>query len=193
MTKLSDTQVIILSAACSRLDRMVLPLPRSLKGGAATKVIASLIAKGLVQEVEANVVRGDLVWRETSDGPGVTLVATEVADAAIDGDSTAGVEAAAAPQRASKAKTPKVAPKPQAKARKAPKPTAAATLGKTRDGTKQAQLIAMLKRAKGASITEIADAFGWQHHTVRGALAGALKKKLGLTIVSEKNDRRGRV
>ena len=62
-----------------------------------------------------------------------------------------------------------------------------------RSDSKQAKLIAMLKAAKGASIDEIVAAFGWQPHTVRGAIAGALKKKLGLEVTSEKIDGRGRV
>ena len=64
---------------------------------------------------------------------------------------------------------------------------------KTRADSKQARLIEMLKRDKGASLDEIAKAFGWQPHTVRGAIAGALKKKLGLNVTSEKVDGRGRV
>ena len=51
----------------------------------------------------------------------------------------------------------------------------------------------MLRRARGATIDEIVKALDWQPHTVRGAIAGALKKKLGLTIVSEKSEPRGRV
>ena len=62
-----------------------------------------------------------------------------------------------------------------------------------REGSKQAQLIAMLRRAKGATIDEIAEALSWQPHTVRGAIAGALKKKLGLDVTSEKDDKRGRI
>ena len=52
--------------------------------------------------------------------------------------------------------------------------------------TKQQRLIAMLKRPDGATIAQLARAFGWEKHTVRGALSGALKKKLGLKIVSDK-------
>ena len=55
-----------------------------------------------------------------------------------------------------------------------------------RENSKQAQVIAMLKRPEGATINQICEMTGWQSHTVRGALAGALKKKLGLTIVSAK-------
>ena len=63
----------------------------------------------------------------------------------------------------------------------------------SRTGTKQARLIEMLKRKTGATIEEIVAAFGWQPHTVRGAIAGALKKKLGLKVDSEKVEGRGRV
>ena len=60
-------------------------------------------------------------------------------------------------------------------------------------GTKQAKLIEMLRAEDGATIEEITAATGWQSHTVRGAMAGALKKKLGLEVTSEKVDGRGRV
>jgi hypothetical protein len=62
-------------------------------------------------------------------------------------------------------------------------PEAPATTRPTpRAGTKQAQMIEMLKRPEGATVEQIAEATGWQHHTIRGAISGALKKKLGLTI-----------
>ncbi|MCW5701968.1 MAG: DUF3489 domain-containing protein [Bradyrhizobium sp.] len=62
-----------------------------------------------------------------------------------------------------------------------------------RTDSKQAKLIAMLKRPEGASIAEVVAALQWQPHTVRGAIAGALKKKLGLKVESEKVDaERGR-
>ena len=59
--------------------------------------------------------------------------------------------------------------------------------------SKQSQLIAMLKRPDGATIAEVVETLAWQPHTVRGAIAGALKKKLGLKVESEKVDDRGRV
>ena len=61
---------------------------------------------------------------------------------------------------------------------------------KTRANTKQAQLVALLRRPQGATIDEIATATGWQNHSVRGAISGALKKRLGLTITSGKEKRR---
>ena len=50
MTRLSDTQAIILSAAAQRPDGNVLPLPGSLRGGAATKVVGALLSRGLIRE-----------------------------------------------------------------------------------------------------------------------------------------------
>lgn len=58
-----------------------------------------------------------------------------------------------------------------------------------RAGSKQAQVIGLLQRPDGATLDELAKAMGWQRHTVRGLISGALKKKLGLGIVSEKTDR----
>lgn len=173
MTKLSDTQSVILSAAAQRTDRVALPLPKSLKGGAAYKVVNALIDKGLLKEVKANRKLNDPVWRETDEGRLVTLVITDAGLTAI------GIE-------------PDEAKKPPAEANAAGEP-AAPKERKTRKGTKQSQMIDLLRRPKGATLVEIAEATGWQQHTIRGAMAGALKKKLGLTITSEKDEARGRV
>jgi len=77
---------------------------------------------------------------------------------------------------------------------KTTKPRAAITGERTpRTDSKQAKLIEMLKRPEGATIAEVVEALQWQPHTVRGAIAGALKKKLGLKVESEKEGERGRV
>ena len=84
--------------------------------------------------------------------------------------------------------------KKAARTKGAAKPKAAAKAVSTpRAESKQSQLIAMLRQPDGATIVEIAKALGWLPHTVRGAIAGALKKKLGLKVESEKVDDRGRV
>ncbi|WP_234744885.1 DUF3489 domain-containing protein [Burkholderia sp. WTPI3] len=71
--------------------------------------------------------------------------------------------------------------------------TAEANLGikaprRTRENSKQAMVISMLRRPEGATIAQICEATGWQAHTVRGTFAGSFKKKLGLTITSDKVD-----
>ena len=70
---------------------------------------------------------------------------------------------------------------------------AAKTASAPRTESKQSRLIAMLKQPDGATIVEITKALDWLPHTVRGAIAGALKKKLGLKVESEKVADRGRV
>jgi hypothetical protein len=59
---------------------------------------------------------------------------------------------------------------------------------RTRDNSKQATVINMLKRPEGATIAQICEATSWQAHTVRGTFAGAFKKKLGLEITSNKTE-----
>ncbi|MDD7908298.1 DUF3489 domain-containing protein [Pseudovibrio exalbescens] len=167
MTKLTDTQAIILSAASQRDGHIALPLPDSLRGGAATKVVGAMLAKGFLEEVDANMRKGEHVWRETGDGHGITLIATDTGLAAI-GIETDSAQVKPTEDTAPKTRTP-------------------------REGTKQATLVAMLRAPNGATIAEIMAALDWQAHTARGAMSGALKKKLGLTITSEKVDGRGRV
>jgi hypothetical protein len=58
--------------------------------------------------------------------------------------------------------------------------------------SKQDDVIAMLRRPEGATVDEVATVTGWQRHTVRGVFSGTLKKKLGLTLTSAKEER-GRV
>ena len=70
---------------------------------------------------------------------------------------------------------------------------AAAKAPAKQGNTKQDQLIAMLQRSEGATIDELSKKLEWQPHTVRGAIAGALKKRLKLKVSSEKEEGRGRV
>ena len=77
MTKLSDTQAILLSAAAQRADGNLLPLPGSLRGGAAGKVVAALLIRGLIREEMAESQADaalNTVWRNLEDGRAVLLL-----------------------------------------------------------------------------------------------------------------------
>ena len=155
MTQLSDTQALILSAAAQRHEHIALPLPESLRGGAAAKVVGAMIAKGLLQEVDADLRKGEPIWRETGDGHGTTLVATDAGLAAI---GIAPEDANPAPAGATDAPTEEPAPDTATETEAAPKART------PREGTKQATLIAMLRAPDGATIEEIMAATGWLGH-----------------------------
>jgi len=161
--QLSDAQAVILSTACAREDGAVFPVTASLKGGAVGNVCKSLLKLGLIEEIPA----ADLntVYRHDEERGPITLRATPLAY------STLGITD-------EQDETPP--------AEKPPAPV------QRRKGTKQETLIEMLRAEGGATVDEIVEATGWQAHTVRGAMSGALKKKLGLTITSEKIEGRSR-
>jgi hypothetical protein len=93
----------------------------------------------------------------------------------------AGVQPAKGAPTKGKATTKATAAKAAPKAKKSVKAEAAGP----REGSKTAQVVALLQRAKGATITEIMERMGWQRHTVRGFMAGAMKKA-GFTVESFK-------
>jgi hypothetical protein len=194
---LSDTARVILAAAAQRDDLSVLPFPDGVKakGGAEQKVLAGLRKRGLVRIIEtAGRPQRVVITSKGMAAIGVEPDDNETADetsdstgpAAADTGPTpadAGAEAVEAPAPTTKADGAATPAKRKAKA-KAAKPGKAAPAEKPtpRTGTKQALMIEMLKRPEGATVEQIAAATGWQHHTIRGAISGALKKKLGLTV-----------
>jgi hypothetical protein len=183
MPKLTDTQTIILSRAATRPSNLAMPFPEGLHGAAAKMAVNRMITLGWLQEVDANLRRGEPLWRETGDGHGTTLIATEAWLAAI------GIKRVAA-RAAVMARKEKLQVKGQntlTNATDAPKSIA------IRAGTKQAQIFALLERPERASIAEIVAATGWQAHSAPSLISGGLKKKLRLPVTAEKVAGRGTV
>ena len=189
MPKLTDTQLLILSTAAQRDGGAALPLPKSVKlqGGAVNHVLNSLLKKNLLAEQPAG--HDAAAWRESKDGQRLMLVISDTGKQAIgiENDQAPKKQSGASKESASKhrARAKRQAADSKSK-RQAQRPAA-------RAGTKQSVLIELLSRRDGATIAEAVNATGWQPHSVRGAISGTLKKKLGLAVTSDKIEGRGRV
>ncbi len=157
-TKLTATQERILHSAASRADGNIEPLPPNVQGGARKKVVDALVAREFVR------------YQPDTDGSTAYWRISEAGLAAI-----------------GKYQIPAITEK-QERQQVAKRLIKIGVEGKprNRDNSKQARVIDMLKRPEGATIQQICEVTGWQNHTVRGSLSGALKRKLGLGITSSK-------
>ena len=193
----SDTQLLILSAASQRTDQAA-TLPANLKGSAAKKVIDRLLKQKLLQELRA---KDDMpVWRHGEDNRPYTLRITKAGLKAIEvepvsdasGDTLKAnpdeITAADAPANTNSGQRGRakgsIAKKVDVASGKATKSSPA----RANPDSKQDQIVTRLQQPGGMSLDALVKATGWQKHSVRGFLAGTVRKKLKLPLVSEKVD-----
>jgi Protein of unknown function (DUF3489) len=156
MTRLTDTQLIVLSKAAVREDGAGVVPPRMNKAAAA-KVGSSLVVRRLMREIRAKL--GVPVWREDERGRRVSLIITRAGRDAI------GVADDGEPPTALKIADPK----PQDIERPPVK-------GLPRAGSKQALIVEMLSKDTGATLDALIAATGWLPHTTRAALTDLRKR-----------------
>jgi Protein of unknown function (DUF3489). len=159
-TALTDTQRLVLEQAAEQPDGRVNWFPDNVKGGARKKVIEGLCNKALITGSDADWFISPVGYDALGRTP--PALPTTHPDPEVEAALAATEAQWVAEKQATTVKP------------------------RTRENSKQAAVIALLKRPEGATIAQICASTGWQSHTVRGAFAGAFKKKLGLTITSEK-------
>lgn len=165
---LTDTQLVLLSAAAQREDLRII-LPERLRGGAAQKVLATLADKGLIEAMTA--VEEPRPLHEP-DEPGATAFRISqhgLASLGLGELQETGSGGGPEGDEAADADTAEPV------ARSAPRP-----------GTKLASVFSLLERAEGASIDELTGATGWLAHTTRAALTGLRKR--GIAVVRSKRE-----
>lgn len=164
-TKLTETQTAILKAAAGRADGNIEPLPTTLRGGARAKVIDGLLTRRLIVDADGQHQITDAGYAAVGKRRSVPKGVQKMD--AIDGvarrDTTHG------PQKLE------------------------ATSRSIRPGTKLVAIIEAMRHPGGATIAQMMAGTGWQAHTVRGAISGMVRKRLGLNVTLEPNDSGERV
>lgn len=157
--KLTETQTAILKAAAGRPDGNLEPLPPTLRGGARTKVIEGLLAKGFVTGADGHHLLTDAGYAAVGKHRPVPK----------------GVQKLDFPDALTKREATHALQKLEA------------TSHTLRPGTKLAAIIDAMRHPGGATIAQMMAGTGWQAHTVRGVISGMVRKRLGYEVVTEKS------
>ena len=171
MTKLSDTQLVLLSAASQRADGII-PISERLKGRVATAVGEKLIALGLAEERSSSLPPRD--WSDDAEGQKILLVITARGRAAIgvdDGDGLSAPNSSCVTDGMHSSGTTMSCRGKAPPSENRALPEAGAALLRT----KRAQVIDLLQRNEGATLDEIMVLTNWLPHTSRAALTGLRK------------------
>ena len=163
--KLTDTQAALLKAAAGCPDGNIEPFPPTLRGGARTAVIDGLLARGLVADADGRHLLTDAGYAAVGKRRPVPK----------------GVQKMDAPDAVAKRDPIDAIQKLEA------------TPPTIRPGTKLAAIIDAMRNPGGATIAQMMAGTGWQAHTVRGAISGMVRKRLGLHVTLVRNDSGERV
>ena len=180
MAKLTDTQLIVLSAAAARDDGIAIT-PAKMNKAAATKVGSSLVARKLMRTARSK--PGMPIWRRDEDDRPISLVITRAGRNAIGVDEDAAAEAPRSNNKPLETQDVSMAKK---------RPVDRSAEGwadrnaAPRAGTKQARVIEMLSAKNGATLDALVEATGWLPHTTRAALTGLRQR--GFSIERTRGD-----
>jgi hypothetical protein len=194
MTKLTDTQLIVLSSAAQH-DEGLATRPANLNAAAAMKVASSLIDKGLVREIRA---KADApAWHEKDDGRFALKITKAGREAiGVDDEEEQHAESSSATLERFKPKKSRSKPAVKKDAAKTPAPDKKGARPKTsgdvdssshqiRVGSKQATIVKLMSRPKGATLDEMIKATEWLPHTTRAALTGLRKRGFALDRIKD--------
>ena len=179
--KLSDTQLVILSAAAHRANGALLPFAQGLtiKGAALSKAIETLSRRKLV--AERRIGADEAAWRRDEDGHPLGLFITTSGLLALgvdDAEKNGPSQASASISRLRR----KAVARPR---RRAQKKSPASSRRRALAQTKQDLVVQMLRRQSGVSIEDVIAKTKWQPHSVRGFFSGVVRKKLKIPLVSD--------
>lgn len=179
--KLSDKQLVILSVASRHAHQLV--LPTDLKDAPAKAAATQLLKSKLLEEIPAADTK--VIWRRGKDNQRLALRITTL------GLKTLQIEKkpVTAPSKvAPPSATPRTIKEKRSKTVRKKAEVKKPLARKPREGSMRENVLGLLRRREGATLDALVKTTGWQRHSVRGFLAGVVRRQLKLALVSEQID-----